>query len=155
MAPTREALEKRKQQALRDLRQLDAQVRAGEIDQPTATRLRAVYEAEAGAAIGALADPDMPAAGPASSVPADRDAAAEEPGATARRARSRRPSRRVLVGVGFVLVGILGIAVPLGDMVLPRPAGGFITGIEVGGPPWTTRRSASDGSKPPWRPSRT
>jgi tetratricopeptide (TPR) repeat protein len=135
VAPTRTALEQRKQQALRDLRQLDAQVRAGEIDQPAADRLRTVYEAEAGAAITALADADMASAGPTGSAPDDPTSQAEEPAATRSRARSRRPSRRVLAGVGFVLAGIIGIGLALGDTVLPRPPGAFITGVEVGGPP--------------------
>lgn len=135
MAVTRATLEQRKQQALRDLRHLDAQVRAGEIDEPTATRLCAVYEAEAGAAITALADADTQAARTAGSVPGGRDAEAEVPGAGQGRARLRRPSRRLLTGVGFMVAGIIGIGVALGDAVLPRPAGGFVTGIEVGGPP--------------------
>ncbi len=106
-------LEERRRQALRDLTELEDQVEAGEIDPPTADRLRRLYEADAAAAIEALA--------------AARDAI-EPDGAETREGRGRRPPARTLLAGAVLVAALTGGGVLLADQLAPRPDGGLITG---------------------------
>lgn len=101
----------RRDQALRDLAELDEQVTAGEIDEATAGPLRARYEVEATDAIAAL----------------------ERTTATVPRQGSGRAwSRRRLGGVSLLAAATAAAAVlVLPDYVAGRPAGGFVTGNEA------------------------
>lgn len=131
----RAELEERKRQALRDVRHLEAQVRAGEIDEPTGTRLRAVYEAEAANVIAALQAPGTAEEMAAADGAGGRVETGGDRGRGGRRDGSGPSRRRVLAGVALVAAGIIAVAAVLGDQIMPRPPGGFITGVEVGGPP--------------------
>ena len=105
-----ELLEQR-DQAVRDLAELDQQVAAGEIDDATAEVLRRRYEADAATALRALrrasGSPDQPPAG------------------------TGRPRRGVIVAsaIGLVAVGSAVAALPA--FIDDRPEGGFVTGNEV------------------------
>ncbi|MFQ5949015.1 MAG: tetratricopeptide repeat protein [Acidimicrobiia bacterium] len=102
--PVRAALEAERDQALRDLADLEAQVASEEIDTKTAARLRAVYEAEAADALTGL------------------DAlGAAEPG-------TGRSRARIVGGVGIMALLIAAITFAVIRAIEPRPAGGFATG---------------------------
>lgn len=116
MMADRQRFEERRDLALRDLIDLDAQVRAGDVDHRQAQELRATYEAEAVAALDAL------------------DALVDEPEAVAPTVAHREHrSWRLLAGVA-VAVGIVGGALwALPGAVGDRPEGGFVTGNEATG----------------------
>lgn len=99
-------LHERLDHALTDLRDLDVQVRAGEIEQARADQLRSRYEADAATALAAIDAFEPPT-------------------------RPPRSRRRAIVGVaGFAAAGVA-IALTLASAVEPRRDGGFITGGPV------------------------
>jgi tetratricopeptide (TPR) repeat protein len=104
MDPSRSRLETRRDQALADLADLEAQVAAGEIAPDVAADLEQRYAAEAIEAISALDD---------------LDASGEGRRAERRRAWPAVVAFTVVVAVAFVA---------LVNAVEPRPPGGFITG---------------------------
>lgn len=110
MSTDREHLEEARDQALRDLVELDHQVAGGEIPPGTAAELRRRYEATAVRALAAL---DAPA----------------QPATTVTRAR---PSRARIVAYALTaLAAVLAAAVLLPRYAGQRSAGGFVTGNEV------------------------
>ncbi|MDV6011852.1 tetratricopeptide repeat protein [Haloechinothrix sp. LS1_15] len=109
-----EPLRERRDQALRDLVDLEAQIERGEIPAERAAELRRRYEAEAVASLDALES--------ASASPAE---AASRSGG-----RRRIPPTRYLPYLAAALVALLAGAVLLPQYVDSRPEGGFITGNE-------------------------
>lgn len=113
MDPRLARLHERRDRALADLTELEAQVAGGEIDGPRAEVLRRRYAAEA---VEALAAIDSYEATPPT-----------------------RSARRIWVGSGAFVVVALVAFVALIRAVEPRPPGGFITGgvaseaVESGG----------------------
>jgi cytochrome c-type biogenesis protein CcmH/NrfG len=97
----RAVLEERRDQALRDLAEVDEQRAAGELDDATAERLARLYEGDLAAAMEALDEPDAP--------------------------RSA-PSRRTLVGIGVAVASVVAVGVLVATAVEPRPPGGLVTG---------------------------
>ena len=114
MTDPRADLEERRDLALRDLAELEAQVRADEIDHAGAAALRARYEKDATAAIRALRRLD--------------DASATE---TADGPPSERRRWVFAVVTGLAVAGAVVAAVALPRFVGERPAGGFVTGNEA------------------------
>lgn len=107
----RTRLEELRDQALRDLVDLERQVTEGEIPPDVAADLRGRYESTAAGALVAL---DAPQQEPAT-----------EPVAAGR--------SRVRLAYGVAaLVAVLAAAVVLPHSVAERPAGGFVTGNEIG-----------------------
>jgi tetratricopeptide (TPR) repeat protein len=99
-------------QALRDIDEVDRQQADGELTDADAARLRRRYEAEAAAAIRSLEAPDT------AGVP---------DGPAARRGvRGRRIAYLVTVAAALVAAAVL-----LPQSLLDRPAGGFVTGNEA------------------------
>lgn len=113
----REELEQRRDQALRDLDELERQHAEGELTDADAARLRLRYEAEAAAAISALEKPEpVPSPGAAT---AGRGAI-----------RARRAAYWSTLAAALIAATVL-----LPQSVLDRPAGGFVTGNELDGDP--------------------
>lgn len=104
-----DVLAERRDQALRDLVELDRQLAAGEVTAADAEDLRARYEADAAAAALALRD-----------LPPD--------GARQRRRRSR--SERAAYLVAALTAAAAFVLLP--QAVKDRPPGGFVTGNEIG-----------------------
>lgn len=131
---TRASLEERRDLALRDLVDLDEQEAAGEIPAARARQLRQRYEADAARAFDRLDELDRVDRDPeAGSDPAGRARAETESRPTPAAGGSVVGGRRRIAGVA--LVGAVAAAVVLsvrGDL-MPRPAGGFVTGNEVTG----------------------
>ncbi|MCH7584812.1 MAG: tetratricopeptide repeat protein [Acidobacteria bacterium] len=101
--PRRTRLEQQRDQALADLRDLEAQVSSGEIDASVALGLRSRYEVEALDAMQAI----------------DRlEPAISEPGSR----------RRVLIGAGAFIAVATVVTITLVSAVEPRPDGGYVTG---------------------------
>lgn len=96
-------LGERRDEILADLRDLDAQVLAGEIDAADASRLRARYEAAAA------------------------DTIEQIEGFSPAPAQTRSP-RRVLLGLGLAIVAIAVVTFTLVQAIEPRPEGGYVTG---------------------------
>lgn len=114
MTDTRAELEERRDLALRDLAELEEQLRAGDVDAAAAAELRTRYEQEAAAALRALRRLDAGS----SPAMADRD--------------ERRGRRWVVPAVASLAVAAVAVAaVALPGFVGQRPAGGFVTGNEV------------------------
>ncbi len=93
----------------RDLADLDDQLRAGELDEPTVRELRATYQAESNALearLRAAGDSGGEAAGPAAA----------------------RSNRRVLAGAGILGAAMLAVGLSVGLAVRDREPGGPITG---------------------------
>lgn len=110
-------LEERRDQALRDLAELEAQVDAGHVDGVTAAELRCRYELEAAAAIRLLDT---------------RSPSGDEPVARPRPAGASTGSRARLAVVSLAAVAAMATAI----ILLPgstdaRPEGGFVTGNEA------------------------
>lgn len=110
-------LEERRDQALRDLAELEAQVDAGHVDEVTAAELRHRYELEAAAAIRLLDT---------------RSPSGDEPVARPRPAGASTGSRARLALASLAAVAAVATAIVL----LPgatgvRPDGGFVTGNEA------------------------
>lgn len=97
-------------QALRDLVDLERQVAADEVGEQSAARLRAQYEAQAAEALAQLAQPSAP-----------------EPAA------ATGPTRRRGTTAAYVLSGVAALAAAalLPGSLLDRPEGGFVSGNEV------------------------
>lgn len=110
----RAVLEERRDLALHDLADLEDQVATGEIDEATAARLRGRFEADAAAAIRALAVLDAP------DDPNDASA-------------PRRARRGLAAAAGLAAVVAVGAALALPQFLRERPAGGFVTGNEATG----------------------
>lgn len=108
MTTERVRLEELRDQALRDLVELDRQVADGEIPPGTAAGLRRGYEVTAARALAAL---DAPAQA-ATTVP-------------------RRCPPRVVAYALTALAAVLAATVLLSQYVTQRPAGGFVTGNEA------------------------
>lgn len=114
-------LEDRRRQALRDLRDVERQVEAGELDAGTAEHLTRVYEAEVVRAAEAIAALTIAALnGP----PADDTDGGGPPGTTG----PGRSRRRVLVGAGTMLLACGLVAFLVTRALQPRPPGGYVTG---------------------------
>ncbi len=110
----RGVLQERRDLALNDLAELEAQVDTGDLDEQTAMRLRGRYETDAVAAIQALAQLDE----------ADESAHDDAP--------QHSPRRRGLAAAGGVAVMVaIGAAILLPRFVTERPDGGFVTGNEA------------------------
>lgn len=112
--------EQRRDQALRDLLELDNQVGAGELSADVETRLRSSYEQEAATAIAELDqlakqkdDPDV------------EDTAVRD----APRNREQSRPRYLLYGLGILALTAAGFLLP--GYVMDRPDGGFVTGNEA------------------------
>lgn len=121
---TREELVERRDQALRELVELEAQEHAGDLTAADAQRLRLGYEADAAAAMRALASRGR--AAPA--------------GSGGRRLAVTR-GRRAAYTAALLAAGVAaGIVLPVA--VKPRPPGGYVTGNEIGPPGGTPSPAA-------------
>ena len=111
-SPSRAQLERQRDQALRDLLELEQQVRTGDVPPRPAAELRRRYERAAAEAL-ALLDGSEPA---------------EEAGSS----RQRRVVtwRAVVYGAG-ALAAVVALGVVLPPTLQDRPVGGFVTGNEV------------------------
>lgn len=107
--PWRASLEQQRDQALRDLLELDQQVAAGEVPSAAAEGLRRRYERSAAEALALLAGE----------------------GQSARPGGRRRPSWRAGVYAAAALAAVVALAVVLPPALQARPAGGFVTGNEA------------------------
>lgn len=107
--PSRARIEQQRDQALRDLLELEQQVRAGEVPPGPAAKLRRRYERAAAEALTLLDGTE-----------------------TARSATPRRKFtwRAVVYGAGG-LAALVALAVVLPPALQERPDGGFVTGNEV------------------------
>jgi cytochrome c-type biogenesis protein CcmH/NrfF len=121
-------LEARRDQAIRDLRELQQQVAQGETDPTTAARLREAFEAEAADAIAAI-ETATASSGTAGTAGSSSDAdAVPAPVATPSPGRLRR---RRMVAATAAITSVLAVAVLLPRSLLDRPAGGFGSGVEA------------------------
>lgn len=112
MTAERMRLEELRDQALRDLVELDRQIADGEIPPDAAAGLRRRYEATAARTLAAL---DATAQAPSTGTPT-----------------RRRPSRaRVVAYALTALAAVVAAAVLLPQYLAQRPVGGFVTGNEV------------------------
>ncbi|MFC4004388.1 tetratricopeptide repeat protein [Prauserella oleivorans] len=127
MNTVRELLEQRRDQALRDIVDLERQVADNEIPEEAAEKLRRRYEAAAAHAIDAL-----------ETAPSIEE---QEPSRTPRRSRAR-----IVAYVAAAAVAVFA-AVVLPQYVATRPDGGFVTGNEVAQSP-TGNASASPAPAP-------
>ena len=109
MTRVRTRWEERRDDALRDLLELDEQVAHGELDRETAEHLRARYEADAAFAMQALEGLEEPDADRESTPP--------------------RRNRAALAGAVALIAAVAAVLV-LPGYVGQRPAGGFVTGNE-------------------------
>lgn len=109
----RASLAQRRDQALRDLLELEQQVQAGEVPPASAEALRRRYERSAAEALALLAGEGPPVQ------------AAEQP------VRRRRPSWRTWVYAAGALTAVVALAVALPPALNERPSGGFVTGNEA------------------------
>lgn len=113
-------LVQRRDQALRDLVEIEQQLEAGEIDPAAAAELRKRYEIEAAGAIAALAARSRRAE--------TTDATGSTTMVIAPRTR-RLTGRRILYAAGASAA--VAAVVMVSTNVLSRPPGGFVTGNEV------------------------
>lgn len=111
----------RRDQALRDLIDLERQVDAGELSPEVAGRLRQRYEVDAARTLAASAEAVPPGSG-------GHDPAAAEAAAAHDKSR-RRLWRTALYAFGLAAVAAAVLLVP--KFVGDRPANGFVTGNEV------------------------
>ncbi len=123
MSSDRDQLTERRDQALRDLVELERQVDEGEIPAGVADGLRARYEATAAAALAELDTTPEPTPAPAP---------------------PRRSRSRVLAYAATALGALVAAAVLLPQSIGERPAGGFVTGNEVTQSPGDRPVSTSD-----------
>lgn len=123
-------LQERRDQALRDLADIEAQVAGGELTAAEAAPLRLRYERAAADAITALGVRSTPADGQA--APPEPAEPAEQAGSTTAGATVRRPRTRLLYSLAAA-TAVVAAAVALPASVGDRPAGGFVTGNEVRG----------------------
>lgn len=118
MSTPREELLERRDQALRDLTELDEQVAAGEITPDAAARLRARYEVEAANVAEKLDRPD--------------DTSTTDPPVAGGDARGTSRRRWAAVGAAAV-AAVAAAALLLPRALTARPPGGFVTGNEAAG----------------------
>lgn len=123
VADSRARLEEQRDQALRDLVELDQQVAEGELRPAEAEPLRLRYERSAAEAITLLGAAEGPPAG-------------DERPARQRRMPARRG--RVMAVLGALAAGLVVVAVLLGAALQQRPSGGFVSGNEAVGLPSPT-----------------
>lgn len=114
-------LQRQRDEALRDLIDLERQVAEGEITPDDAATLRLQYESEAVSALRALEH-----GAPRSGFSTDQEPPA---GATAEQSARGVLSRRVLYAVGLATAVLAGVLVP--QFIVDRPPGGYVTGNEV------------------------
>ena len=145
MTADRQRLEQERDQALRDLLDLDRQVAAGELPPAVADRLRLGYESMAASAIALLNRAEGHPPRPAPAAPSDQEpdavvgpeAAADVPLETTddtRAARTGRAARARAALYGLALVAaVFAAAVLLPDSLGDRVAGGAVSGNEVFG----------------------
>lgn len=114
MTDPRAAIDERRDLALRDLAELEEQLAAGELDEPTAVKLRNRYETDAAEALQALERLD---------AAEDRN---DEPGP-----KHRRRRRGTAAAAALAAVAAVGAAVVLPRFLSERPQGGFVTGNEA------------------------
>ncbi|MGH3978641.1 MAG: tetratricopeptide repeat protein [Pseudonocardiaceae bacterium] len=112
MSARRARLEERRDQALRDILDLEDQVAEGEIPPDVAEGLRRGYETVAAEAIELL-----------ESLPADAPASGP-----------RRSRATMVLYTAAAVVAVIAVAVLLPRFVAPRPEGGFVSGNEVAAP---------------------
>ncbi|MGH3951237.1 MAG: tetratricopeptide repeat protein [Pseudonocardiaceae bacterium] len=115
MSPERELLEQQRDQALRDIVDLERQVAEHEIPEVAADRLRRTYETAAAHAIDGLE----------AAIAAERENPEQAPGAP------RRSTARLAAYIAAAGVAVFAVVVLLPQHVATRPAGGFVTGNEV------------------------
>lgn len=114
MTSRRATLEEQRDLALQDLADLEDQVDAGELDPGTAARLRCRYEADAAAALRALADLDAPDDSPEDLPP-----------------QRQRRRRGLAAATALAAVMAVGATIALPRFLTERPDGGFVTGNEA------------------------
>jgi tetratricopeptide (TPR) repeat protein len=126
-------LEHQRDQALRDLADLERQVSDGQITPQDAGQLRQQYETEALLAIHALKEADQ----------LSQPQSEEGPTGVANIVRPERTgvSRRMLYATGLATLVLAGVLVP--QFVVDRPPGGYVTGNEVLQQPGTTEFPAA------------
>ncbi|MGH3516464.1 MAG: tetratricopeptide repeat protein [Haloechinothrix sp.] len=115
MSSERELLEQQRDQALRDIVDLERQVAEHEIPEVAADRLRRTYETAAAHAIDGLE----------AAIAAERENPEQAPGAP------RRSTARLAAYIAAAGVAVFAAVVLLPQYVATRPAGGFVTGNEV------------------------
>lgn len=120
MRGDRRLLEERRDQALRDIVELDRQVDAGEIPDGHAEPLRARYQAEAAEALGALDHLPDPEPDRSPSAPLHR---------------KTRSWSRTAGYVGAALAALLAVGTLLPASLAPRPPGGAVSGGQARRPP--------------------
>jgi tetratricopeptide (TPR) repeat protein len=103
------ANEERRRHALRDLEELAEQVEAGELDEATAERLRAGYEAELAAASDGISEPVAVSEGPSDPVPLDAPT-------------EGRSTSRAITGT-LILIGALTVVILLAAQVFKSDDG--------------------------------
>lgn len=123
---TERLVRERHRQALRDLRELEAQVSRGEVSPRRAAAFHDTYLDEAASA---LAELDVLEA-TATEESGPSHTSAEEDGAAG--ARTSWRSRRV-VGAVFGVAVAMALTAAVTTATGPRPPGGFVTGNEAGG----------------------
>jgi tetratricopeptide (TPR) repeat protein len=116
----RRHLEQQRDEALRDLVDLERQVSDGEIGDENARQLREQYEAEAATALHAL-EGSVRSSQPRTDRSVDRTAAPHW--------RRGVTSRRLLYAMGLLAAAAAGVLIP--QFVVDRPAGGYVTGNEA------------------------
>ncbi len=130
MTTQRDHYVERRDQALRDLVELDRQVQVGELSAADARRLRVGYETEVAAALAGLDRLEAEAAANPTPDATNPAAAATNPARAATgRARRGRFSRLGLYAAGLAAAVIAVLLLP--GTVLDRPLGGFVTGNEA------------------------
>lgn len=111
---SRQALEERRDFALRDLVDLEDQIAADELDEQTAAQLRLRYEDEAASATAALEDLNN---------------ADDRPDGPVSKRQRRRTGLAAAAGLAAVVAA--GAAIALPRFLSDRPQGGFVTGNEA------------------------
>ncbi len=144
MSDVEQELRTRRDQALRDILELEEQAERGELSPEVEGRLRRGYEQEAAAAIAALeriAALEQAAAGDGSGEQddpgdADADDSQADPQGDREQDAARKKVRRRLLQPRYALYALGLLAVVAAGLLLPgyvldRPTGGFVTGNEA------------------------
>ncbi|WP_458040880.1 MULTISPECIES: tetratricopeptide repeat protein [Bacteria] len=134
MSGGRQALEQRRDQALRDLLELEQQVDRGELSPETETSLRSTYESEAARAIAEIERLSAHDSGETyDSEPGEDRESGEDLGEAdelrASRGRQLLQPRILLYSLG--LLSVVAAVLLLPGNLLDRPEGGFVTGNEA------------------------
>lgn len=122
-------LELRRDQALRDLRELTEQVDRRELSPQVAAGLRRGYEQEAAAALAALERLSTAEGSGEQDAREAADMPPKEGAAGSRVGRRTLQPRYLLYGLGVLSAVAAGLVLP--GYVLDRPGGGFVTGNEA------------------------